>query len=103
MNQIMNELSNNRTMRIAVTAVLVLLALFLLARTWDTAFGRAPNDPFNTITVPGTGRSAAVPDIARITFTVMESASTVPAAQDAATKRADAALNAVSEKAVEDE
>lgn len=98
----MNELSNNRTMRIALTAVLVLLALFLLAKTWDTAFGRQMGDPFNTITVEGTGRSAAVPDVARITFTVTESAKTVAEAQDAATKKSDAALNAVSEKGVED-
>ena len=102
MNQLMNELSNNRIIRVAFVAVLILLALFLLAKTWDTAFGRAPGDPLNTITVEGTGRSAAVPDVARITFTVMESASTVAAAQDGATKRNDAALNAVSEKGVDD-
>lgn len=102
MNQFINELSSNRVVRVALTAVLILLALFLLAKTWHTAFGRDVGDPYNTITVEGTGRSAAVPDTARITFTVMESAVNVADAQDAATKKTDAALNAVSEKGVAD-
>jgi len=103
MNQLINELSANRTIRIASAAVLILLSLFLLAKTWDTAFGRSPSDPFNTITVEGTGRAAVVPDVARIIFTVTENASTVAAAQDSTTKRTDAALNAVSGAGVEDE
>lgn len=102
MNQLVNELSSNRTARIAAVAVLVLLALFLLVKTWDTAFGRGINDPYNTITVEGTGKAAMVPDTARITFTVMESASEVGAAQDAATKRTDDALASLEELDIEE-
>ena len=102
MNQLVTELSSNRTARIAAVAVLVLLALFLLVKTWDTAFGRDISDPYNTITVEGTGSAAMVPDTARITFTVMESASAVDAAQDAATNRTDSALKALEEMDVEE-
>lgn len=102
MSQFLNELTSNRTARIAVVAVLVLLALFLLVKTWDTAFGRDISDPYNTITVEGTGTAAMVPDTARITFTVMESATEVGAAQDAATKRTDDALASLEEMDIEE-
>lgn len=102
MNQLMTELTSNRTARIAVVAVLVFLALFLLVKTWDAAFGRDINDPYNTITVEGTGKAAMVPDTARITFTVMESAAEVGAAQDAATKRTDDALASLDEMGIEE-
>jgi len=103
MNQFVNELTGSRMARFAVLAVLVLLALFLLAKTWDTAFGRDVGDPYNTITVEGTGRAAAVPDTARIVFTVMESADDVASAQDAATERMDSALAALAEEGIEEE
>lgn len=102
MNQFINELSSNRGVRLAGIAVLVLLALFLLVSTWDKAFGRDINDPYNTITVEGTGRSAMVPDTARITFTVTESAPEVATAQEAATTRTDAALAALEEMGIEE-
>lgn len=92
MNTFIDTLTNNRAARIAVVAVLALLALFLLVKTWDTAFGRDISDPYNTITVEGTGRAALVPDTARITFTVTESAAAVADAQKAATEKMDAAL-----------
>lgn len=102
MNQFMNELTSNRTARIAAVAVLALLALFLLVKTWDTAFGRDISDPYNTITVEGTGTAAMVPDTARITFTVMESAADVATAQENATKRTDAALEALEDQGIEE-
>ncbi len=102
MNQLMHELSSNRSVRIAAVAVLALLALFLLVKTWDVAFGSDINDSFNTISVEGTGTAAMVPDTARITFTVMESATDVGAAQDAATTRTDAALAALEEMDIEE-
>lgn len=102
MKQFISELSSNRTARIAGIAVLILLALFLLVTTWDKAFGRDINDPYNTITVEGTGTAAMVPDTARITFTVMESASEVAAAQESATKRTDAALEALKDMDIEE-
>lgn len=102
MNQFVQEVASNRTLRILIAAVLTLLALFLLALTWDKAFGRDVNDPFNTITVEGTGEAAMVPDVARVTFTITESATAVKAAQDAATERTNRALEAVRELGVEE-
>ncbi|MBU1292588.1 SIMPL domain-containing protein [Patescibacteria group bacterium] len=102
MNKLVEELSSNKMIRSAFAAVLIVLALFLVAKTWNAIFDKGPNEYVNTITVEGTGRSAAVPDTARITFTVTESATNVGDAQDAATKRTDDALNAVSEMGVED-
>ena len=102
MKTFLDEMTSNRTVRIAIVAVLVLLALFLLAKTWDAAFGRSINDPYNTITVEGTGSAAMVPDTARITFTVMESAPEVATAQEAATTRTDAAIAALEEMDIEE-
>ena len=77
----MNELLADKKMRLALLAVFVLLALFLLANTWDAAFGRGMNEPYNTITVTGTGEAVVIPDIAQIDFTVTENAATVTEAQ----------------------
>lgn len=102
MSQFFNELTSDRTARIAAVSVLVLLALFLLVKTWDLAFGRDMSDPYNTITVEGTGSAAMVPDTARITFTVLESAAEVGAAQDAATKRTDDVLASLDEMDIDE-
>lgn len=102
MKTFIDELTSNRTARIAAVAVLALLALFLLVKTWDTAFGRDISDPYNTITVDGTGRAAMVPDTARITFTVMESSANVADAQAAATKKVDAALASLDEQGIDE-
>lgn len=102
MDKLLNDLSTNRTIRLLSAGVLALLALFLLVSAWDTAFGRDISDPYNTITVEGTGTVAMVPDTARITFTVMESATEVGAAQDAATNRTESALGALDELGVEE-
>jgi uncharacterized protein YggE len=102
MKTFIDELTSNRVARIAAVAVLALLALFLLVKTWDTAFGRGINDPYNTITVEGTGRAAMVPDTARITFTVTESAVNVADAQEAATEKTDAALAALDGQGIDE-
>lgn len=98
----MNELMNDNKMRIALLAVFVLLALFLLAKTWDAAFGRAPNEPVNMITVTGTGEAVVVPDIAQIDFTVTEQATTVGEAQEKATTRMNAALDFLKQQGIEE-
>jgi len=90
-------------MRIALLAVLVLLALFLLAKTWDAAFGRGPNEPVNVITVTGTGEAVVVPDIAQIDFTVTEQAATVAEAQAKTTERTNSALEAVKQLGIEEQ
>lgn len=102
MNDMLNDLLSNKAMRYAVLAVLVLLSLFLLTKTWDAAFGRGPYDPMNTITVEGTGKAAAVPDIAQISFTVVESAAAVADAQEKATERTNAALAALEDAGIDE-
>jgi uncharacterized protein len=98
----MNELMNDRRMRIALLAVLVLLAFFLLAKTWDAAFGRGPNEPVNMITVTGTGEAVVIPDIAQIDFTVTENATTVGEAQTKATDKVNAALSALKQQGIDE-
>lgn len=91
----MNELMGNKMIRYAVLSVLVLLSLFLLTKTWDQAFGKGQFEPINAITVEGSGEVSLVPDIAQISFTITESATTVAAAQESATKKTDAAIEAL--------
>lgn len=93
---------NDKKMRIALLAVFVLLALFLLAKTWDAAFGRGPNEPVNLITVTGTGEAVAIPDIAQIDFTVTEQATTVGEAQEKATTKTNAALEFLKQQGIEE-
>jgi uncharacterized protein YggE len=90
--------------RIALTGVLAILALFLLAQTITSAtnFGRPTAPATDTITVNGSGQATLPPDIARVTFTVQNTAATVAAAQEATTKQANAALAFVKEQGVAD-
>lgn len=87
-------LNATKSVRYAATAALALLALFLLMLILGQlqTFGRGGQSYPNTITVEGTGEATAIPDIAEITFTVQESASTVDVAQTAATDKTNAAL-----------
>lgn len=91
-------------MRIAVTGVLAILALFLFVRTMSGLqdLGHADAAHLHTIAVTGTGKSTAVPNVAHISFTVQESAATVAAAQDAATKRTNDALAALKKEGIDD-
>ncbi len=104
MNETMNSLADNRAFRIASVAAISILALFLLVKTVDV-LGQVGDDgmpPSNVITVSGTGTASMVPDIAKITFSVTQEASTVAAAQDGATKQANAALAAVEEEGIDE-
>ncbi|MBU6323492.1 MAG: SIMPL domain-containing protein [Patescibacteria group bacterium] len=100
----LRELASSATVRIALTGTLAMLSLFLLAETFSLVSGMleptAP--PADTITVSGDGKATAVPDVAKISFSVMETAKQVADAQAAATKRADAALAAVKAAGVSD-
>ncbi|MGE5540875.1 MAG: SIMPL domain-containing protein [Bacillota bacterium] len=97
------HLSAHRGVKYGIVAVLALLALFLFAKSWQTfdQIGRIQGT-VPTITVSGTGKASAAPTIATISFTVEENASTVAAAQDAATKRTNDALAAIKKLGVED-
>jgi len=91
--------------RIAAIAAVGLLALFLLVKTIDMlAYGVGRSDlyPSKTISVEGTGEASMIPDIAQITFSVTEKGATVSEAQDKATAKTDAALEAVRGQGVEE-
>jgi len=91
-------------MRWAAAAALSMLALFLLVKTFDaiSLFGQGQNPQVNVITVSGEGKSSATPDIAKISFTVQQTAADVKTAQDAATKQANDAIAAMKELGVAD-
>lgn len=97
-------LSASRGVRYAAVAALSLLALFLLAKTWQVfdESSRVSLGNVATITVNGSGKASTPPTVATITFAVEENASSVSAAQDGATKRTNDALAAVKKLGVED-
>jgi len=101
----MQEIMNNRLTRYALIAVLVLLSLFLLVKTIDVfdELGRSNSPMMNTITVQGQGSAAAVPDVARVTYTIMETDANIATAQERATAKNDQALEALSELEIEEE
>jgi uncharacterized protein YggE len=90
--------------RIAVTGVLAILALFLLVETLATAFSiRHPSTPpADTITVSGQGSATVVPDVAKIDYSVTEDAKSVADAQTAATTKSNAALAALAADGIAD-
>jgi uncharacterized protein YggE len=89
---------------IAGTAALAILALFLFAEFVNAvgAFGYPSSPIQNTITVQGTGKATTTPDVASVSFTVMENASSVSAAQSAATDKANAAIAAMKAAGIAD-
>lgn len=93
-----------KPVRIAATAALIFLALFLAAKAIDAFgnLGRSSMYPATTITVEGTGEATAIPDVARISFSVTEDATTVADAQNAATTKTDEALAALEDLGVEE-
>ncbi|MBP9816752.1 MAG: SIMPL domain-containing protein [Candidatus Pacebacteria bacterium] len=100
-----NDLTGSKAFRFAVIAAVGLLALFLLVKTVDGLYsiGNSEMYPARTITVEGTGEATAIPDIAQISFTVMERGATVAEAQDKATNRIDTALASVKDMDIEEE
>ncbi len=100
----MNELGGWGMVRIAAVGTFAILSLFLLVLTLNAVqdFGRS-NIPYtNTITVTGTGKAAAVPNIAHISFAVTETGATVADAQALATKKANAALEFIKKQDIDD-
>lgn len=96
------EIFDNRGVRIALIGALSILAVFLLVQTIATAgnFGR-PNAPAtDTVTVQGSGQATLPPDVARVSFTVENTAATVADAQAATTKQANAAIDFVKEQGI---
>lgn len=100
----LKEFSSSRANQVAVTAILVFLALFLLVSTIGASKGLSrPGGPAtDTITVSGAGQATMAPDVARITFTVQNKAATVAAAQKATDDQAKAAIEYVQGAGIED-
>jgi uncharacterized protein YggE len=90
----MFEGSRGDKLRLAIIAAVVLLAVFLGVKTFGEVMGLryvgAGLPPTNTINVSGYGEAVAVPDIATFTFSVVSEKSTVAAAQDDVTTKANA-------------
>ncbi|MFZ2983982.1 MAG: SIMPL domain-containing protein, partial [Minisyncoccia bacterium] len=93
-NNPLNEIFATNGMRGAIVGVLAILSLFLLAQTISLAkdFGRSGVPATDTITVNGDGQATLPPDVARVTFTVQNTAVTVAEAQAATTKQSNAAI-----------
>lgn len=93
-NNPLNEIFATNGMRGAIVGVLAILSLFLLAQTITLAkdFGRSGVPATDTITVNGDGQATLAPDVARVSFTVQNTAVSVAEAQAATTKQANAAI-----------
>lgn len=97
-----------KRMNTLVTVFTVILIVFLGVHTIKSFGGRSEHksNPFgvvqNTITVSGKGEILAIPDIATITFSVVEQAMTVSEAQDKATAKMNKALDTLKGLGVEE-
>jgi uncharacterized protein len=95
-----------RPMQVAALAVLVLLAVFLglkgISELMGLRYVGAGLPATNVVTVSGTGEVLATPDIAEFTFSVQEERSTVAAAQESSTAKANAILTFLKESGIEE-
>lgn len=103
-NNFLSEILDNGGMRIALTAMLAILSLFLLAETMNIAqnFNRPSVPATDTITVQGEGQATLAPDVARVSFSVENTSATVAGAQTSTTKQANAAIDFVKKQGVAD-
>lgn len=104
MNNPFSEIFENGGVRLALIGTFCILSLFLLAETITIAmnFGRPSSPATDTITVQGSGQATLPPDVARVSFTVQNTAATVADAQTATTKQANAALDFVKGQGIVD-
>ncbi len=98
MGPILNDVQKKRLFN-GVFIVVVLLGVFLAIKSLtllkeSSYIGRGVY-PANVITVTGSGEVFAVPDIASFSFSVTESGKTAAEAQDKASKKSNAILDAV--------
>jgi uncharacterized protein YggE len=98
-----HKLELPRILIIAATGTLAILSLYLFVGIVNGVddFGRGEPST-NVITVTGVGTAAAAPDIAQVSFTVQQTDSTVAAAQDAATKQTNDAIDAMKALGIDD-
>ncbi len=103
-NNSLYEVFDNGGVRAALIGALCILSLFLLAQTISTAtgFSRSGIPATDTITVQGDGQAALPPDVAKVSFTVQNTAATVAYAQTATTKQANAAIDYVKGQGIDE-
>jgi uncharacterized protein YggE len=102
-NQHMTLWSSKR-IELLAALFLIVSSVFVALLAADALSGLfEPGAPAtNTITVDGIGKSAAIPDIATISFSVMGEGKNASQAQDEATKKNNIALALLKEKGVEE-
>lgn len=98
----MKEVMKDPYISYPAVAVLVLLAVFLGAKTVSEviAFDEVDAESRDTITVQGNGEVFASPDMAEFSFAVVEERDTVAAAQQAATQKTNDAIDALKQGGV---
>jgi uncharacterized protein YggE len=98
--------AQDRRLRGSAALVLTLLALFLVVevvkgvKEFKYIGGGVPVT--NVVTITGEGEVFAVPDIATFSFSVIEEAATVGAAQEVATEKINAILSYLKDAGIED-
>jgi uncharacterized protein len=104
MTDLFNKLSSDRGIRTGVVAVLSILTLFLLASTLGVLknMGRPGGPATDTITVTADGQATKAPDVAKVSFTVQNSAPAVSDAQEKTTAQSNAAIDYVKGKGIEE-
>lgn len=103
-NNSLYEVFDNGVIRAAFIGVLAILSLFLLAQTISLAtnFSRSGIPATDTVTVQGSGQATLPPDVARISFTVENTAAAVSGAQAATTKQANVAIDFVKGQGIQE-
>lgn len=88
----------------ATAAALILLAIFLAVEAVSvvSAMDNPTTPPADTVTVAGDGQATMPPDVARVSFTVQNTALAVSDAQTATTKQANAAISFVKGQGIAD-
>jgi uncharacterized protein len=101
-NNSLYEIFDNGVVRVAIIGALSILAIYLLAQTISTAsnFGRSGMPATDTITVQGDGQATLPPDVAKISFTVDNIATTVADAQTITTEQTNAAIDFVKKQGI---
>ena len=96
-NNSFSDAFSSKGVRGTLIGLFVILAIFLLAETVSvlSSVGRPVVPATDTVTVQGQGQATLPPDVARVSFTVQNTASTVADAQAATTKQANAAIEFV--------
>ena len=88
-----------------LAALFLIFATIFMAATAVNAlinFDSISGQPTNVITVSGEGKVSAVPNLATISFTVSENATTASAAQDAVTKKSNTAIAVLKDLGIEE-